>query len=144
MHLSVNTHPAFWKDWKDVQKHHKTLEFQSIYTPDEFSAANDDSKMESIIHLRSIKNIVINATNDGLIEEKARKYDRQPFLQVGWTIRKMRLGIDDKGQSHGLRIIFCLNDEYLLFVFVATKNRCDDERKMEKVFLQRISEYVSV
>jgi hypothetical protein len=140
----ISVHHKFWRDWKDICKKHKGKELISWYAPSEFTQLDDEAKMDSIVMLKSIKNMVVNATNDGLINMHASLYDRQPFLNSGWTIYKMRWAIDNKGKRGGLRIIFCINEGHVLFTFIATKNDCDDERQLESEFLRRIKEYFSV
>jgi hypothetical protein len=98
--------------------------------------------LDSIPHLKSIKNLIINSASENILHAHATIYDRQPFLNIGWTIYKMRWAIDNKGKSSGLRIIFCLNEGHMIFSYVATKNECADERLLESEFLQRIKEYL--
>lgn len=140
----LSTHPKFWRDWKDICKKHRGKELLSWYSPSEFTLLDDESKIDSIPMLKSIKNLVVNAIGDGLINTHASLYDRQPFLSSGWTLYKMRWGIDNKGKRGGLRIIFCTNEGDLIFIFVATKNDCDDERQLESEFLHRMKEYFSM
>ena len=139
---SISTHPQFWKDWKIVKKHFKSTPFKP--TLSDVNDYNDEERLDLTPHLKAIKNTVLNAMVEGIIDSIAPKYDRQPFLSSGWVIRKMRHAIDNRGKSSGLRIIFCISQNNLLFIFVATKNDCADERKLEKVFMKRINEYVSV
>jgi hypothetical protein len=142
--LKVSVLSKFWRDWKDICKKHRGSEFESWYSPADFSQLDDDSRLESIPVLKSIKNMITNVVCDGLITAHANLYDRQPFLTLGWTIYKMRWAIDNKGKSSGLRIIFCLNGNQILFSFVATKNKCADEKQLESEFLHRIKEYLSI
>ena len=142
--IKVSVLPRFWRDWKDIRKKHKGRDFDSLSSPAEFDDLDDDSKMDTIPHLRSIKNTVINSIQDSLIDHHAPQYDRQPFLTSGWIIRKMRWAIDNKGKSHGLRLIFCVNEGHVFFCFVATKNKCADERDLEVEFIRRIREYLSI
>ena len=139
---SINVHPQFWKDWKIVKKRFKSTPFKPILS--DVNNYNDEEKLELTPHLKVIKNTVLNAMTEGIIDLIAPKYDRQPFLSSGWVIRKMRYAVDNRGKSNGLRIIFCISEKDILFAFVATKNDCDDERKLEKVFLKRINEYISI
>ena len=140
----ISVCPKFWRDWKNICKKHKGKELISWYSPSEFALLDDESKIDSIVMLKSIKNMVTNAIGDGLINIHASLYDRQTFLSLGWTIYKMRWAIDNKGKRSGLRIIFCANEGHVLFAFIATKNDCDDERQLESEFLRRIKEYFSV
>lgn len=140
--ISVNVHPQFWRDWKTIKKRFKASPFQPIV--DDVDSYNDEERFDLTPHLKAIKNTVVNSLNDTLIDSVAPKYKRQPFLASGWVIRKMRYAVDNRGKSSGLRIIVCVNNLNLLFIFVATKNDCADERKLEKTFLKRIREYFSV
>ncbi|MFH1280587.1 MAG: hypothetical protein ABII08_03165, partial [Candidatus Beckwithbacteria bacterium] len=129
-------------DWKAVKKRNKSAPFKELLS--DINGYSDEERLDLTPHLKAIKNIIVNALIEGVIDNKAPKYDRQPFLTTGWDVRKMRHAINNKGKSNGLRIIFCVNEKHILFVLIATKNDCADERKLEKVFLQRIIEYISV
>ena len=145
MESSVNVCEGFWKDWKKVCKKHKGNELKSLFDSERFNGdgLEDDLKIESIPLLKSIRNYIVNSTNQGIIDQVSDKYDRQPFLTMGWEVRKMRWAIDNSGKRGGLRIIFCLNSGHLLLTFVATKNDCDDERVLEKVFMGRLKVYLN-
>jgi len=140
MENSVNVCDGFWNDWKKVCKKHKGSEMKSFFDNDKFNSdeLEDDLKIESIPLLKSIRNYILNSTSQGIIDQISDKYDRQPFLTIGWEIRKMRWAMDNGGKRGGLRIIFCLNTNHLILAFIATKNNCDDERQLEKVFMKRI------
>jgi len=142
--FQISVLPGFWKDWKQVCKKHKGKEFSSLYSPDELQMLSDEVKIESIGILNALKNNIINSIEENCLDGQSSPYDRQPFLYQGWTIRKKRWATDTSGKSGGLRIIFCMNEPHLLFVFIATKGDCVDERKLEKVFMQRIKEYLNI
>jgi len=139
---NFTVHPKVWKDWKIIAKHHKAKEFQ-IFLPDDHSGITDEIKIDSTPQLKAIRNSITNATASLQLESIANPYDRQPFLSLGWKVYKMRWGIDNKGKSSGLRIIFCTNKENILLIFIATKNDCATETKLEKEFLSRIKTYLS-
>ena len=142
MRLSINVHPLFWQDIKKIHKKHKGSQFISSIGVDEFDEFADVEKIDSIPIFQSIKNVIVNSISDGIVDQKTNKYDRQPFIVKGWVIRKMRFAIDNTGKSGGLRIIFCVNGSSLLFVYIATKNECSDERKLEATFIKRCKEYI--
>jgi hypothetical protein len=135
-------HTKVWKDWKLIAKHHKGKEFQ-YFLPTNTDDLSDEIKIDSVQHLKAIKNSILNALGSQIIESIAKPYDRQPFLQVGWKIYKMRWAIDNKGQSSGLRIIFCINASNILLAYVARKSDCAIETKLEKEFMTRIREYIN-
>lgn len=139
---NFNVHPKVWKDWKIIAKHHKSKEFQSFLSG-ELGGISDDIRLDSIPQLKAIRNSITNATAILQLESIANPYDRQPFLSLGWKVYKMRWGIDNKGKSSGLRIIFCTNKENILLIFIATKNDCATETKLEKEFFARIKDYLS-
>lgn len=139
---NFNIHPKIWKDWKVISKHHKSKEFQ-LFLPVNLEDISDDIKIDSIPQLKAIRNSIINSSKNSQLDSISTPYDRQPFLSKGWKIHKMRWGIDNKGKSNGLRIIFCCNNENILLVFVASKNDCAVETKLEKEFLARIKEFIS-
>jgi len=142
--LKISVIPQFWKDWKQVHKKHKSREYATIYTDIEFSSASDEARIDSISVLNAIKNSIVNGINEGCLDGQSFPYDKQPFLSRGWQIRKKRWGTDTAGKSSGLRIIFCLNDSDLLFVYIATKANCANEKLLEKEFMGRINDYLSI
>ena len=126
------------------KKKHKSKEFSSIYSFEEFASGSEEVKIESISILNAIKNSIINSIEENCLDGQSSLYDRQPFLSSGWEIRKKRWGTDTSGKSGGLRCIFCMNENHLLFVFIATKADCADERRLEKVFMPRIKNYLNI
>lgn len=142
--FQISILPEFWKDWKQVCKKHKGKEFSSIYSPEELQSVSDETKLESIGILNAFKNIIINSIEENCLDGISSSYDRQPFLSAGWFIRKQRLATDTSGKSSGLRSIYCINKTRILFVFIATKADCADERKLEKVFMQRIKGFLNI
>lgn len=142
--LRISVLPHFWRDWKHVCKKHRSKEFYSIYSAEEFDLCVDETKFESIGILNAIKNSIINSIDERYLDSQSPQYDRQPFLSQGWTVHKKRWATDTSGKSGGLRCIFCLNSNHLLFVFIATKADCANERLLEKVFMKRMQEYLSI
>ena len=142
--LKISVVSQFWKDWKSVKKKHKSKEFSSIYSPEEFLSSSEELKIESISILNAIKNSIINSIEENCLDGQSTLYFKQPFLSSGWEIRKKRWGTDTSGKSGGLRFIFCINGDHVLFVFIATKANCADERKLEKVFMPRIQNYLGI
>ena len=139
---NFNVHPKVWKDWKAISKHHKGKEFQ-LFLPENIDGISDEIKIDSIPQLKAIKISIVNSYRASMLDSISTPYDRQPFLSKSWKIYKMRWGVDNKGKSHGLRIIFCCNNENILLAFIATKNDCAVETKLEKEFLSRIQDYIS-
>jgi hypothetical protein len=141
--LKISVLPHFWKDWKKVCKKHKSKEYRTTYSNEEFSSCSDEVKVESIAILNAIKNSIINSIEENCLDGQSPQYDRQPFLSQNWEIRKKRWAIDNSGKSNGMRFIFCLNGNHLLFAYIATKADCADESKLEKEFMGRIKDYLS-
>jgi len=55
----------------------------------------------------------------------------------------LRYAIDsNQGKSKGARLIFCINSNNLLFVYINIKKFCADERKLENEFMTRIKNYI--
>lgn len=142
--LKISVVPEFWKDWKKINKKHKSKEFSSNLSFEEFTSCSNETRIESIGILNAIKNSIINSIKENCLDNKSPLYNRQHFLSSGWEIRKKRWGINTSGASNGLRCIFCMNGDHLLFVFIATKTDCADERKLEKVFMSRIKNYLNI
>lgn len=140
MPLQLNTTPDFWKDIKQLHKHTKNKEFKPIFDDGEFDDLDDEGKLDCVPLVKSIKNYVLNSIT--MLDGISDKYGRQPFLTNGWTIRKLRYAIDNQGKSKGLRIIFCISETNILFVYANIKKFCADERKLEIEFMSRIKNYL--
>lgn len=139
----VNACPKFWRDIKELQKQYKRKEFFPNTDSPIFDEFDDDSKIKTIPYSLAILNMIINCFPN-FLDNVSDKYDRQPFLLHGWVIRKMRYAIDNRGKSHGVRIIYCTNGIELLLVLIAHKNKCENERDLEGEFLRRIRDYLSI
>ena len=139
----VEACPAFWGDWKDITKHHRGTQFDTSFSPEDLKTLAAEARIDSYPLLSAVKQTVLSSIQQGNVDSQAVPYDRQipQLLAAGWVIRKMRWAISNKGKSHGLRVIFLQNREFIIFVFVATKNTCSDERRLEATFLPRIREY---
>ena len=137
----VNICPRFWKDVKELAKHTKLRELQSRLALEEFEQCDGIVRLRSIPYIEAILNTIFNVAP--LFDKISDRYDRQPFLQLGWTIWKMRYAIDNRGKSGGTRTIFCTDTMRLLFVTIKLKKDCEDERKFEVEFMPRIRDYVS-
>ncbi|PIR27594.1 hypothetical protein CO019_01865 [Candidatus Berkelbacteria bacterium CG_4_9_14_0_2_um_filter_42_30] len=140
MEQEVNVCPKFWKDVKKSS----CPEFNYDLAKAEFTELDDLSKIEAIPILQSIVTLIQNAIKDNELEHHSIKYGKQPFLQSGWIIRKMRWAIGNKGKSDGLRVLFCLNENKILMVLIALKRDCAKEEDLEKEIMARIKDYICV
>lgn len=135
----IDTCPKFWNDIKSLKKktHNKNLESNFI----EQEPSSDGEIINSIPLLKAITNYIVQ-TNNTPIDTLSNKYARQPFLSNGWTIFKMRYAFDNRGQSNGLRIIYCRFENNFLLVYINLKCYCTNERNLEKEFMKRIKLYL--
>ena len=138
MFLPINVCPKVWDDIKFLRKKTHNKELETTFPEDEQN--NDEERINSIPVLKVITTYIIQTNNT--LFDRSDKYDRQPFLTQGWTIFKLRYAFDNKGSSHGLRIIYCRNGDNFLLVYLNLKTYCVDERALEKEFLKRISDYL--
>jgi len=137
--MIVNVCPQFWKDLKKIKS---PLASFNLPTEDtEF--VNDYDRLQFSQLTTTVTDFIINAIADNLIEHHTDKYKRQPFLQNGWEIRKMRYAIDNTGKRGGLRIVFCIGDDCILLVLIKNKKDCENENELEKDILTRIKTYIS-
>ncbi len=137
--MTVNVCPQFWKDLKKIKS---PLASFNLPTEDTESV-NDYDRLQSSQLTTSITDFIINAITDNLIEHHSDKYKRQPFLQNGWEIRKMRFALDNTGKKGGLRIVFCISDDCILLVLIKNKKDCENENEFERNILTRIKTYIS-
>lgn len=139
--LQFNTCPDFWKDVKFIYKHTKRRELRPIFEDETFASLDDEPRIDCIPYIKSIKNYILNSypNLDGISDV----YYKQPFLAQGWQIRKLRWAIDSRGKSGGTRLIYCINKEVIIFVYINLKNYCSDERMLEKEFMHRLITYLT-
>lgn len=140
MEQEVNVCPKFWKDIKKSA----CPEFDCGFPREDFVALDDIAKIESIPILLSIVTLIQNAIKDNIIEQHSVKYGKQPFLQLGWTLRKMRWAVGNKGKREGLRVLFCVSSNEILMVLIAIKKDCAKEEDLEKEVMRRIKEYICI
>lgn len=137
--MLVNVCPQFWKDLRKI----KSPLASFILSSEDPDSLNDYDKLQLCQLSASVTDLITNAINDKLIDFHSKKYDRQPFIQNGWEIRKMRFAIDNTGKSGGLRIIFCIGGDCILLVLIKHKRECANENNLEKDILSRIKDYIS-
>ena len=143
MQPQVNVCPEFWKDVKELRKKISPQQGNCILSPDDFKEASDLDRITSIPIINAIINYINNAFNDDLIDSETTKNGVQPFLANGWTIRKFRYGIDKTGKRGGLRVVFCINRESIVTVYIARKKDGEDEAFMQKECIARFKCYIS-
>lgn len=140
----INVCPAFWKDIKQLQKKHKDKSLKFGFDEEILSGLSDEEKLKNIPYIGAIVNTIQNSFIENKLDSNSDKYDRQPFIQSGWEIRKMRYAIDNRGQSNGTRTIFCVNSRIILIVCIKLKSDCANERNFEGEFMPRIKEYLGL
>jgi len=144
MKCTLHACPQFWSDVKEARKGaSKKALFETSLNEEQFNASDIESKLDSIEIIRAVSTVVQNTF------EEPTKFsvllDRQPFLEHGFTIYKARFAADGKGQSSGLRIIYCLGKERaVVFVCVKFKNAVENESEFEKEALWRIDEFLKL
>jgi hypothetical protein len=144
MQMQISVCPEFWKDVKFLKRKLKIAELESTLDAHIFQSADDEEKVESVLLIQLITNIINNAVNDDVLDAHADKHNKQPFLNDGWTVYKMRYATGREGKSGGLRIIFCIdnNEDNVLLVFIARKADCSDEAKLIRKFKKRIGAFI--
>lgn len=137
--MLVSVCPQFWRDLKKIKSPLASFNLSSGGN----ESLSDYDRLQLSQLTTSITDLIINAINSNLIEHHSDKYGRQPFLQDGWEIRKMRFAIDNTGKSGGLRVIFCIGDDCVLLVLIKHKRDCANENELERDILARIKTYIS-
>lgn len=138
---SVLVCPEYRKDIKALKKKFKRPELSPPII--ENHNGYSDSQYFLIIPLNiAIYNFIselCNSNNYDMFD----LWDKQPYLDKGWRIYKLRYGFAGKGKSNGLRIMFLEHKEKkeLLFVFVNIKSQIDIEYKFRKQILIRLGDY---
>lgn len=134
--------PNFWKEvdflFKKTKDRSLAPEFELL------EDSNSLNRIEATPRLRAITTFILQTS--GTQNDKATKVNKQPFLDKGWVIYKLRYAFDRNGTSGGLRIIFCKSEtnQNFLLVYMNLKAHCADERKLEEKSIGRISEYLNL
>ena len=142
MPLSLYVCPNFWKEVDFLFKKTKNR----LLVP-EFELLEDSSslnRIEATPILKVITTFILQTS--GTQNDQATKVDKQPFLDKGWVIYKLRYAFDRNGKSSGLRIIFCKSEATsdFLLVYMNLKVYCTDEKELEEESIARISEYLAL
>ncbi len=142
MPLNLYVCPNFWKEVDFLFKKTKNrLLIPEFELPED---SNSPSRIEATPILKAITTFILQTS--GTQNDQATKVDKQPFLDKGWVIYKLRYAFDRNGKSSGLRIIFCKSEinSNLLLVYMNLKAHCANERELEEESIRRISEYLSL
>jgi hypothetical protein len=134
--------PQFWSDVKETKKSaSKKSLFETSLDEEQFASSDTELKLDSIEIFRAVSTVVQNTFDEP--KQFSVTLDKQPFLEHGFTIYKARFAADGKGQSSGLRIIYCLGKErVILFTCVAFKNAVENEAKFEAEAIWRIGQFL--
>ena len=87
--------PKFWKDVENLKKKISSQYFDTTYSIENFQKLSTASQIESI-PLIDVISTTINNKIASLEEIPAIKYNRQPFLEEGWVVYKLRWAVDNK------------------------------------------------
>lgn len=112
----------FWKDYKIIAKGLAKHHTQCAFSPDEFKELQTVGKIKAVPLLQQIMIAIENKINklDSLPGNSGN--DRQPFLDKGWKIWKLRWAVNNQGKSGGLRIMFATQDGgNVCFIFMDIK-----------------------
>lgn len=139
MFIKISSCPEFWKDVKHLHKVTKSQRYSPEVEYETFKQLDSHAKVETIPAIRAIATLIVNSTKEKLLDSISDKYDKQPYLTLGWEVRKMRFATDSTGKRGGLRIIFCVDNQCanVLLVLVKRKNECANERDLQNDFFQQ-------
>lgn len=133
--------------WKDVKKIHGKCSSKELVEPKTSSGEeeylSDGDKISSYDLLDAITTFIQSGLPANFSQIGAEHYHKQPFLQQGFQIKKMRYAFDGRGQSSGLRILFACSDTYLVLALISFKEDCKDERALETKLLGRLKDYLT-
>lgn len=134
----------FWSDVKETRKSaSKKALFETSLSEEQFASADIESKLDSIDILRAISTLVQNTFDEP--KKVATPLGKQLFIDHGFTIYKLRYAADGRGQSAGLRIMYCLGKEgIIVFLCIKFKKAVEHEQKFEIETIQRMQEFLKV
>ncbi len=142
MRCTLYACPKFWSDLKEVRKSaSKKSLFETSLNDEQFGVSDIESRLDSIEILGAISTAVQNTFDEP--RQLSAPLARQPFLDHGFTIYKARYAADGRGQSSGLRIIYCLGaGRSILFVCIAFKGAVENEMEFEAEAIWRIGMFL--
>lgn len=134
----------FWKDVDELRKNaSKKSLFETSLTQEQFTSSDIEEKLDSIQILRAIYIYIQNTIDEP--KKAANLLDRQPFLDRGYSIYKMRYAADGKGQSSGLRIIYAVGkNSTIVLICIKFKNSVENESSFEKEILCRMKDFLEI
>ncbi len=137
--FTLFVHQSFWKDVKELRKIYKKNFLESSCPENDLFGVDDGKVIKSIDYFNSINTYLsINK-----LEDVSDKLGRQPFLDKGWIIHKVRWGIDNTGKRGGVRIIFAVNSGNLIYLAVKPKKHIENhENEFQEESISRLREYI--
>ena len=129
----------FWKDIKKLTKHVKPSLLECELSSEEFEKLSVSEKISAIPILRQISNTIKNKFSCLNEVPNNDKNGQQPFLTTDWTLWKMRWGVDKRGPSYGLRIMYCVNGKHIVLSAIKHKKEIKDtEVEFQKENVERL------
>jgi hypothetical protein len=129
----------FWKDLKRLGNHVKPSLIDIELTQEEYERLSTAERIDAVPLLRQISNTIKNKI--GTLNEVPNndRNGQQPFLASNWILWKMRWGVDNRGPSYGLRIMYSVNGKHIVFAAIKHKKEVkDDEKGFQDEVVERL------
>lgn len=141
---TIFTCGEIWKDIRSLSKQITPSFTDTEFSHDEFDRLSDNEKTSAIPLLRQITTVLKNNTNKLNEIPNNVKNGKQPFLSKNWTMWKMRWGIDNRGPSYGLRIMYCINHKHIVLVNIKHKKFIkENEIEFQKETIERMESFLA-
>lgn len=141
MNRSLLIIPNFIEDVKHLCKKHKLVE-----TTLDFNIDPNDNSSDYLLSIPIINSIVTYFINvcDANAYNIFDYWDKQPYINKGWKVYKVRYGFAKRSKKDGLRIIIAENRENnsILLVHIAMKNEIQKENKYQEEVIKRLEGYL--
>lgn len=136
----------FWEDIKDLRKEINGNQLDSNLENETFQTSTDYTRIESIPLIKAIRTYIVNGISNNALIGSYDKLGRQPYLDNGITLWKTRYAFNKQGKSNGLRIVFAFDSNFtnLFLIFIARKQDCANERKLEQECFDRLSNLLQI
>ena len=129
----------FWKDVKKLSKNISPSFLECEVSTEEFDKLSVAERIYSIPLLRQVSNTIKNKINNPSEIPNNDRNGQQPFLTEDWIMWKMRWGVDKRGPSYGLRIMYCINSKHIVLAAIKHKKEIiESESEFQNEVINRL------
>ena len=135
----------FWNDLKDLKGSLSKAFVDCPFTEEDFNKLSCVQKMDCVPLLNSISTAIKN--KNGKLQElpNNKRNGQQPLLEKDFVLWKMRWAIDKRGPRAGLRIMYVVKGNIIVFsAMKRKKDIADDESGFQALTIERLKAFFAV